>query len=60
MPRNQITESVPPPLKLAVIGVDGGGKSTLIEQLREDAGSLPLDQRADAGGAGQIEIDLRD
>jgi bifunctional enzyme CysN/CysC len=45
---------------LAVIGADGDGKSTLIERLREEAGSLPLDQRAGSEGAGQIEIDLRD
>ena len=60
MPRNQATGSVPPPLKLAVIGADGEGKSTLIERLREDAGSLPLDPGAGAAGAEQIEIDLRD
>ncbi len=43
-----------------MIGADGDGKSTLIERLREDAGSLPLDQRREAEGAEQIEIDLRD
>ncbi len=60
MPRNQTTGNVPPPLRLAVIGADGDGKSTLIERLREDAGSLPLDRGAGADGIGQIEIDLRD
>jgi len=60
MPRNKTTGNVPPPLRLAVIGADGDGKSTLIERLREEAGSLPLDQGTGAEGAGQIEIDLRD
>jgi bifunctional enzyme CysN/CysC len=44
---------------LAVIGADGNGKSTLIGRLREETGSLPLDQKGGLGGAGQIEIDLR-